>query len=184
MKLFLALDFDSRTQKNIFEIQKILKKNSDKGRWAYYKNIHLTIKFIGDVDIEKVPEISGIIESEISRRKPMEFTLDRLGFFRGKNIISVAWIGLDGDVENLVDLNHNIEYNFAKIGISKERKKFLPHISLGREIEFNTALFNVEDLIKKYLHEDFVVNSLTLYSSRQENNNRVYEPLKRFEFKR
>jgi 2'-5' RNA ligase len=184
MRLFLALDFDRKIQKNLFEIQKTLKKNSDKGRWAYYKNIHLTLKFMGNVNIDKIPEISDSIEASLSGIGPMRFSMDKLGFFRGKNIIRVTWIGLEGDLDKLVKINHKVENNLVKIGISKEKKKFLPHITLGREIEFNNSLFNLESSIKKYLNDEFVVNSATLYISRQEDNKRLYEPVKRFEFKR
>ena len=184
MRLFLALDFDGKTQKNLFEIQKILKKNADKGRWAYYKNIHLTVKFIGDVDSAKVPEIADGIEAALSGKGAMRFSMDKLGFFRGKNIIKLAWVGLEGDVDNLVDIFHRVENNLVKVGITREKRKFMPHITLGREIEFNNSLFNIESLIKDYLHDEFVVNSATLYSSRQEDGKRVYEPVKRFKFKR
>jgi 2'-5' RNA ligase len=184
MRLFLALDFDEKTKKNIFEIQKTLKKNSEKGRWAYYKNIHLTVKFMGDVDVEKIPEISDNIEATLSGNDPMRFSMDNLGFFRGKNIIRVTWIGLEGDVDKLVDVHHKVENSLVKIGISKEKRKFFPHITLGREIEFNNSLFNLESSINKYLHHEFVVNSATLYISRQEDNKRLYEPVKRFKFKR
>jgi 2'-5' RNA ligase len=184
MRMFLALDFDMKTQNNIVEIQKILKKSADKGRWAYYKNIHLTVKFIGDADERKISQIADNIESALSGRKPMKFSMNELGFFRGKDIIRVAWIGLKGDVEDLIDLNHKVENSLTRLGISKEKRKFLPHITLGREIEFNNSLFNIESSIKEYLHDEFLVNSVTLYSSRQEDGKRVYEPVKRFKLKR
>ena len=167
--MFLALDFDMKTQNNIVEIQKILKKSADKGRWAYYKNIHLTVKFIGDADERKISQIADNIESALSGRKPMKFSMNELGFFRGKDIIRVAWIGLKGDVEDLIDLNHKVENSLTRLGISKE---------------FNNSLFNIESSIKEYLHDEFLVNSVTLYSSRQEDGKRVYEPVKRFKLKR
>lgn len=184
MRLFLALDFDEKTQKNLFEIQKILKKNADKGRWVYYKNIHLTVKFIGDVDMGKIPEIADNIEAALAGKGPMRFSMEKLGFFRGKNMIRVAWIGLEGNVDSLIDMNHKVENRLARLGITKEKRKFLPHITLGRDIEFNNSLFNIESAIKDYLHDEFVVTSATLYSSRQEGNKRLYDPVKRFKFKR
>ncbi|PKM70640.1 MAG: RNA 2',3'-cyclic phosphodiesterase, partial [Firmicutes bacterium HGW-Firmicutes-18] len=62
MRLFIAFDFDEDTTRKISDIQNVLKKNAEKGRWPYYKNIHLTIKFIGEVDSHYLPEIEKTLD--------------------------------------------------------------------------------------------------------------------------
>ena len=184
MRLFIAYDFDEITIKKISDIQNILKKNAEKGRWPYYRNIHLTIKFIGEIDHQYIPEIEKTLDETFEGLsiKPMLFQFDKLEFFRGKGDIRVAWVGLRGETKYLELLHKTIDDRLAAIGIKKESKTYIPHITIGRDIFFESSLFQLNSALKSHLEHQLRIGSATLYQSIQIGGKRVYEPLKTYTF--
>lgn len=184
MRLFIAFDFDENTVRKISDIQKVLKKSAEKGRWPYYRNIHLTIKFIGEVDDQYLPEIEKTLDEAFEglNVKPMTFQFDKLEFFRGKGNIRVAWIGLRGDTKYLAFLHNTIDHNLAGIGLKKETKAYIPHITVGRDIFFDSSLFELNEGLKNLLEYQLSIKSATLYQSVQSGGKRVYQPLKTYYF--
>ncbi|MBV1757952.1 MAG: RNA 2',3'-cyclic phosphodiesterase [Dethiosulfatibacter sp.] len=184
MRLFIAYDFDESTIKKISDIQNILKKNAEKGRWPYYRNIHLTIKFIGEVDPQYIPEIENTLDETFEglNIKPMTFQFDKLEFFRGKGNIRVAWVGLRGETQFLELIHKTIDDRLTAIGIKKESKTYIPHITIGRDIFFDSSLFQLNEALKSHFEHQLRIGSATLFQSIQTGGKRVYEPLKTYTF--
>ena len=184
MRLFIAYDFDESTVRKITDIQNVLKKSAEKGRWPYYRNIHITIKFIGEVDDQYLPEIEKTLDETFEELnvKPMMFQFDNLAFFRGKGSMRVAWIGLRGDIKYLVFLHNAIDHNLAGIGLKKETKAYIPHITIGRDIFFESSLFELNERLKDLLEYQLSIKSATLFKSVQSGGKRVYQPLKTYHF--
>jgi 2'-5' RNA ligase len=184
MRLFIAFDFDETTTIKISDIQNVLKKNAEKGRWPYYKNIHLTIKFIGEVDSQYLPEIEKTLNETFNglNIKPMTYQFDKLEFFRGKDNIRVAWVGLRGETKFLELLHQTIDDNLAAIGLKKESKSYIPHITIGRDIFFDSSLFELNEALKSHFEHQVWIGSATLYQSIQTGGKRIYKPLKTYTF--
>ncbi|MDP3386151.1 MAG: RNA 2',3'-cyclic phosphodiesterase [Eubacteriales bacterium] len=184
MRLFIAYDFDESTIKKISDIQNVLKKNAEKGRWPYFRNIHLTLKFIGEVDSQYLPEIEKTLDDtfEGMNIKPMIFQFDKLAFFRGNGNIRIAWVGLRGETKFLELLHQTIDDNLAAIGLKKENKPYIPHITIGRDIFFDSSLFELNEALKNHFEHQLRIGSATLYQSIQTGGKRIYKPLKTYTF--
>lgn len=130
MRLFIAIELDDRVKDELCMIQKRIKLQGMKGNFTTRENMHLTLAFIGEYnDPEQVSEALNDVLFE-----PMKLTLDGFGCFR-----DMYWIGIKEDkglFENVKRLRKALSDN----GIPFDRKKFVPHITLARNMEYDKDL--------------------------------------------
>jgi len=100
-----------------------------KANFVKSNDFHINLKFLGDVDEEKIKEIKKIL-SQI-KINPFEISLKSLGGFPTNNYVKVLWIGVDKGLGTLVKLQRDLDDALAKIGFQKD-KNFVPHITLAR----------------------------------------------------
>lgn len=180
MRTFIAFEFDTRLKARILKIQDKLKELSLKGRWTYSDNLHLTLKFLGETNIEKCEKIEEQLSNALSSVNMVKLSLDGIGFFPGDIDMRVLWLGLKGDIKSLEKLNSQIEDSMAKLGYKMERRKFNPHITLGR----NIVLKDNFNIVKNNLRDDcdysFVLSKISFMESRLREGKRIYIPLKSY----
>ena len=130
MRLFIAIELNDRVKDELCVIQKRLKLRGMKGNFTIRKNMHLTLAFIGEYsDPEQVSDALNEVFFE-----PMKLTLDGFGFFK-----DLYWIGIKED-KGLIENVKRLRKSLADNGIPFDRKKFVPHITLVRNIEFDRDL--------------------------------------------
>lgn len=95
------------------------------------KNLHVTLKFLGDVDEALVPEIRGAMESAVDGQSPFQLRLRGAGAFPNLGRISVVWAGLE-DAGPLVDIAGKLDAGLSGLGFRKERRPFSPHVTVAR----------------------------------------------------
>lgn len=123
MRLFIAIDFNEL--KDFFtELQKLLPKNA---RLSLVKSFHLTLKFLGEVQPDKVDEIIRILKT--IKLGPFSVHLDSIGIFPTENYIRVVWIELKPE-DKILELQKQIDESLKKL--FKKEKDFQPHITLCR----------------------------------------------------
>jgi len=101
-------------------------------KWVKPENVHLTLKFLGDVKQESLNEISSLLEGIGARFRPFTIILDRTGLFPNIKNPKILWIGINGDTAVLGRLKYEIEEGLHKYGFKREPKPFVPHITVGR----------------------------------------------------
>lgn len=180
MRTFIALDFSEEVKLKMGSIQKKLRQNSTKGSWTYIDNFHITLKFLGTTNPQNLDDIKTIMGDIAKKNSPLKISLDNLGFFPGKDSIRVVWIDIKGDVEQLKGINYSVEKNLGSLGIKKESRQYMPHITLGRSVVFDNTLYNVKDIFEKEKPYDFTINSISLMSSENIDNKRIYTPIATF----
>ena len=153
-RLFIALIIPGEIKKKITEIRKEILPEGDKHKWEREEKIHLTLKFIGEVEDTKVEKISQSLNF-IENYFKFECRLSRFGFFFKKGIAKILWVGIStsNPIYKLVDeINDNLE----KLSIPKNERKFKSHLTLLR-------LKNKEsiDFIKSF--ESFVMPEINFY---------------------
>lgn len=127
MRLFIAIELDDRIKDELCFIQKRLKMQGMKGNYTPRENMHLTLAFIGEYPHpESVEQVLDEVLLE-----PVKITLDGFGTFG-----DIYWIGLKDD-EGLKTNVKRIRKALADNGIPFDRKKFMPHITLARKIEYD-----------------------------------------------
>ena len=130
MRLFIAIELGDRLKDELCMIQKRIQLQGMKGNFTTRENMHLTLAFIGEYsDPEHVSDVLDDVMLE-----PMRIALDGFGCFR-----DLYWIGVKEDkglTENVKRLRKALSDN----GIPFDRKKFVPHITLARNIEYDKDL--------------------------------------------
>jgi len=100
-------------------------------RWVPPHNIHLTLRFLGDVSPTSLKSLAGAIHGEASRHKPFEITVEGLGAFPSKQRPRVIWVGITAPGA-LARLQHGIENEANHLGYPPEERPFSAHLTVGR----------------------------------------------------
>lgn len=133
IRAFIAIDLPPDVQDCLEQVSAKLKEQIGENsvRWVSVPNIHLTLKFLGDVSENNLNVLKEIISAEAALQKSMEFSVGRLGAFPKTLRPRVVWVGVEAPPE-LVSLQRGIEARAAKVGYPKDKREFSPHLTLGR----------------------------------------------------
>jgi 2'-5' RNA ligase len=183
MRLFIGIKFDPATIEKITRSLKPFKKISTPIRWVKPENIHLTLKFIGEVNEERRFQIEEILGKINFRADPIEINISGFGKFGRNEDLNIFWAGIKKNPD-LTALYHEIENSLARINIERETRKFKPHLTLGR----NRKRFNFKSffpLIEKYANlpvVTFITASFQLFQSTLSAQGPTYSILKEINF--
>ncbi len=167
MRAFLAIEIEDYIKDNIDRTQQEL-KDIDAARINYVKseNIHLTLKFFGDIDKDKQEQISEIVKDCMDDYSQYTLKLVNIGAFRNINNPRVIWTGIKDKENRTVSLIKQLDEGFSKIGFKKE-KNYTPHITIGRVKSLNNKKM-LSDFLKEH-HKTYFgkmqVKSICLKSS-------------------
>ena len=100
--------------------------------WVKPENLHLTLRFLGEVEEARLPELSKAIASSLQGTSPFPLALGGLGAFPDLRFPRVIWIGVKRGAEELSALQARLEEGLQRIGFSPEDRPFSPHLTLGR----------------------------------------------------
>ena len=101
-------------------------------RWVDPNIIHLTLKFLGDIDENITGRITAVIEEAAGSINSFQLKISGLGVFPNPRRVQVVWVGLTGELEKLGGLQKNIESGLVPLGFKAESRPFTPHLTLGR----------------------------------------------------
>jgi RNA 2',3'-cyclic 3'-phosphodiesterase len=151
MRLFIALPLPREIEEELGRIIFILKQKGGGGRikWVAPKNIHLTVRFLGDTDEDKLPAIREAIQRIASKYPVVECAVDSLGAFPDLKRPRVFWTGLSGGIEFLNSIAADMEEEMRRLGFPPEDKKFKPHLTLGR-VKESYGLDDLAAYIRNY----------------------------------
>ncbi len=135
IRVFIALDLPAEAKQTLDGITQKLRADLPDGvRWVDRSGIHLTIKFLGDIDTSLVADLVEAMKS-VAQAAPGErlsLRLAGLGLFPNPERPRVLWVGLDGDLQALRELQERTEEATSKLGFAREGRPFSPHLTLGR----------------------------------------------------
>ncbi len=133
IRSFIAVTLPADVQDHLRKIEGLLKSGTVVPvKWVEPENIHLTLKFLGDIDPGKVGDISGTISQATTGISSFTLEIKGLGVFPNPRNTRIAWAGLAGDLGKLNLLQKNIEARLEKFGFPSEKRGFSPHITLAR----------------------------------------------------
>jgi 2'-5' RNA ligase len=130
MRLFVALEIPSRVRENLAALIRDLRAFAPQAKWVRSENLHVTLKFIGEVPETKVATIR-IALAGVHSDQPVELDFRGLGFFPNEKHPRVFWAGIEAS-PNLKTLTANIDEGTEKLGIRREQRPFSPHLTLAR----------------------------------------------------
>ena len=133
VRAFIALDLPDSLDGPLTQVSNNLKGKLEgkQIRWVDVPNIHLTMKFLGDVSIKNISMINEIIQSEAASHKQFEISLGGFGIFPNFTRPRVIWVGVEAP-EELINLQRRINLETTRLGYEPDQRKFNPHVTLGR----------------------------------------------------
>jgi len=182
LRTFIAVDVPQIIQKNIQHNVEILRNSiGDSVRWVPVHNIHLTLKFLGNVSPANVDMLKQMLHAEANSCSAFEFSVGGLGSFPNSKRAHVLFIRIQAPAE-LEALQHGIESATTKLGYESDARPFSPHLTIGRVRDHITA--TDQQNIRKILEETKIdslgtarVDSVHLYKSELKPNGSVYTRL-------
>jgi 2'-5' RNA ligase len=180
MRTFIAVELPENIKNKIGELQAPLKRTNAFVSWVKPENIHITLKFLGEVPEEKINEVFSAIEIALKETKKFKINLKGMGAFPDFRRPRVIWVGTGKGGEELLSMANKIEEEMEKIGFPKENRKFSPHFTIGRV----KSPKNIEKLMEKvkstdFETEDIGVNEVTVMKSQLHPAGAIYTPLKK-----
>lgn len=180
MKTFIALELNNEVKVKLGDIQNILKQYSLKGNYVCNDNFHITLKYLGETSQSQCENIIKILNKVSYDFKMINLEFNKLSSFKKEEILRVVWVGLNGETHKLNVLNKTIENKIDKLGYKKEKRKYKPHITLGRNIEFSKSLEDLNKLLFLKLKYMFNAQYICLMKSELIDGKRVYTHIKKF----
>ena len=130
--------------------------------WTRVENIHLTLKFFGNVNVDRIPTISEAATRTVEAFSPFTIAVGKTGVFPKPSRPQVLWIGVSDPSGKLSEMQRRLENECAKAGFEKEDRAYRPHLTIARirkpdgarrladahiQMIFEPAEINVNELI-------------------------------------
>jgi 2'-5' RNA ligase len=134
IRTFIAIELDESIKDGLTKLQERLKGKAPRGsvRWVRSEGIHLTLKFLGDVPADQIEEITTALQKSCQGVASFSLSCGGMGCFPNLNRPRVVWVGIQEETGTLAQLKKAIEGNVAPLGYPTEKRKFSPHLTLGR----------------------------------------------------
>ncbi len=183
LRTFIAVDFPPETLTKITKIIGYFKTQTpmDALKWVSAENLHLTIKFIGDIPEDKLAQVKMVIKKSLVDKHPFKIGVGGLGMFPNKHNPRVIWLGVTYD-QTLRDIHHVLNHSLKSTGIEPDNRDYSPHLTIARirqrareetrqEIGATLSKFKIDSL------GEIKINEIILYQSELTRNGPIYTPL-------
>jgi len=183
MRTFIGADFNRDIKDNIAGIQHIVRENSERGRFKYVGNFHLTLKFLGEIQQEKTADIGKSLKAIASKHHKIHLNIDKIGYFDGKESIHALWLGFSGELDKLKALYSDVEEEMHKLGIKKEIKAYTPHITIAQDLLLRIPFEKLKEKVDFKSFRTIEVKEISLIKSEEVQGKRIYTPISAFGLK-
>jgi 2'-5' RNA ligase len=183
IRSFIAIDLPNNIQDPLDRVIQDLQAQMPHTpvRWVPARNIHLTLKFLGEVSSNNLEMLTKILQTEVPRHRCFEIKVGSLGAFPSIHRPRVIWIGVEAPMD-LMSLQRSIETETTRLGYVAEERPFSAHLTLGR-VSHNASPDEVRQIgegLKGYqvgLLGITNVERVRLFRSDLEPGGAVYTPL-------
>jgi 2'-5' RNA ligase len=132
MRTFIAIEIPSEVKSALAALQDDLRRAGADVSWTRPENIHLTLRFLGEVDERRIVEVEKVCVASAAEFQPFTLRLNDTGVFPNARQPRVLWAGLAGEIEKAVEMRKRLDDGLALIGFEREEKYFRPHLTIGR----------------------------------------------------
>lgn len=132
IRTFVAVLISEELRSNVSRVQEEVKKLAPDVKWVAPENLHVTLKFLGNVEEDALPRVFGAVEDAVGGRPAFDLSLGGLGAFPSPAKARVVWVGVQEGKDELIELARDVDATLGKLGFPKEEKAFKAHITIGR----------------------------------------------------
>lgn len=186
IRAFIALEMPEQIRQSLSEISAQLKSqlSAIPLHWVPVQNMHLTLKFLGDVRPDQVDKIKLALGSLVEKFPAFQIRLDSLGAFPNPKRARVIWVGVNA-TSILNDLVHALESDFANLGFEREDRPFAAHLTLARvrghaRVQDLQKIYETLAAAPKSQSISTIADKIVLFQSELRPSGSVYNPLAQF----
>jgi 2'-5' RNA ligase len=182
IRAFIAIELPSRLKLELGKLQTQLKMQRQNWvKWVDPNSIHLTLKFLGNIDINSTGQITKEMEGAARGISPFFLEVKDLGVFPNLRRVQVAWVKVSGEIDKVVQLQQNLESNLEYLGFVPEKRRFTPHLTLARLRDQakpeERQKFGQLIASTGFKSDPFKVDTVSLMRSQLTNHGAVYSQL-------
>jgi 2'-5' RNA ligase len=178
IRTFIAVALSKQLKEELSRIQTLLKETAADVKWVEPENLHLTLKFLGAVNQDKIKKIEEALKNDLRSFGPFPLRLERLDAFPNAGAPRVIWVAASKDSEKLKRLSQVVEDSLVSVKFAKEKRGFKTHITLGRvrSAKNRSALTAAFQTVQTQPKE-MSVDSITIFKSILSSSGPRYESL-------
>lgn len=131
LRCFIAVEFPDEVKGNIGAFIERLRATKADVRWVSSKNLHLTLKFLGNTPEEIIPGVNKKLSEAARLHNSFQIQLFGAGVFPNAKLPRVVWLGIR-DSDEMVNLQKDVDESMKEFGFEPEDREFRPHLTIGR----------------------------------------------------
>ena len=179
IRSFLAIRLPEPIRKDLESIQERLKETDAPVKWVTPDNVHLTLKFLGNIESKDVEKIHDIVSKIVTKETHLILRGEGVGAFPHIKSPRVIWVGISGEIDRLKDIHIRMEEELETIGFRPEERSFSPHLTIGRvKTGVHKALLDRLIALKDYRSQPFKAGEIILFKSDLRPYGPIHTPLK------
>jgi len=179
IRTFIAVELPQEIQDRLQQLQDDLGASMPDVRWTKRGNVHLTLKFFGDVQVSRIGAISEALKDIARQFSPFTMNLAGIGAFPNSRKPRIVWVGIEKGAGSLIEIANLIEASMGKLGFPREGRPFRPHLTVGRIRHLTNPAAMTEALERSEVGElgEFIVERICLIKSQLDPAGSIYTTL-------
>jgi len=178
MRLFVGCDLPDEIKQSILRFQSELRHLGVNGVWKSLDNFHITLKFLGELELDKISVLKETLSVVASNHNPFGLTIGGLGAFPSLKKPQTLWTAVGGGLTELNRLRHDMHQELQIKGFKLDERQFKPHITLASR----PTLDNDFSVVHTEILGEYMVEEIVLFESSAIRGKRVYTDLYRAGF--
>jgi len=182
MRVFISIDINNDLKQKLSETQYQLTSLNCDIKWVEKENLHFTLKFIGEINEIELRNIKLVLRKLLIDKLTFTISIENLGTFPEKQSPRIIWAGVNKGKDQLCFLSKIINDELEKIGIKREAREFIPHLTLGRirsKYNIDKLTTKINEISNSYFGES-VVNKIILMQSILTQKGPIYTSIEEY----
>jgi len=182
IRSFIAINIPAKIRNKLEKIQDDLKKSNAALQLVRPENIHITLKFLGNVPVESINDIQDAINESASGFRIFSVSFETIGVFPNPEYPRIIWTGIEKGRKELSLLNTKIGNSLSGFSLHQENRKFQPHLTIARvhSGKNRKRLVNTLEELKNIKLGEMLVKKICLMESALKPQGVQYNILKTF----
>jgi 2'-5' RNA ligase len=180
IRTFVAVEVWPEIRERMKSIVNRLKDTTAKVTWVKPDQMHLTMNFLGDVDMNEIPTVCKAVAEAARPFAPFDIEMAGIGVFPSYENPRTIWLGVGDGAGRLIELHGALERQLGELGFRIEARRFRPHLTIGRVRSLPEGAGQLSGQLKQLADFEagpMMISEVTVFSSELGRNGPSYEPL-------
>lgn len=182
IRTFVAVEINAAVRGRAAELIEQLRAASADVKWVEVQNLHLTLKFLGEVASRETARVCEAVQRGAAELEPFKLEVRGAGAFPNARRPRTIWLGSGSGEQEMVALHGAIEKPLKKLGYRPEHRRFHPHLTIGRVRRGGPGVAELGQLVQQqadFFAGRITVSELVVFSSQLDRTGPTYEALSR-----